>query len=334
MPHVTTVVIGAGQAGLAMSRCLSDLGIDHVVIERGCPAERWRSQSWDSLHLLTPNWMTRLPGFQYDGGDPHGFMSVQELVASFDRYAAIVHAPVVADTAVRRVEQTRARFRIATDRDRWSADAVVIATGYCDVPAVPDASSRLAPSITQVVPPDYRRPSQLPDGGVLIVGASATGVQLAEEIQQSRRQVTLAVGRHTRLPRRYRGHDILWWLDQLGVLAQATDTVHAIEVSRRQPSLQLVGRSDGASVDLGTLAEQGVRIVGRLRDIDGHAIGLEDDLIASTAAADIKMAEIRLRIDRFIAATDLRASEPEPFRPTWTIAAEATDRLDLKSEGA
>lgn len=316
-----------------MSRCLSELGIDHVVIERRKLAERWRSQSWDSLRLLTPNWMTRLPGFHYEGDDPNGFMSVPELIALFERYAVSGCAPVVTDTTVLRVELAAGRFRVVTDHGVWLARSVVIATGYCDRPAVPDASRGLAASITQIVPADYRRPGQLPDGGVLIVGASSTGVQLADEIQQSGRQVTLAAGRHSRLPRRYRGNDILWWLDRLGVLSQSADAVHAIDVARRQPSLQLVGRADHSSLDVGMLHDRGVRVVGRVRDIAGHHVALADDLVATTAAADIKMAEIQTRIDGFIAANGWPAEQPERFRPTWPIATETPDRLDLRSEG-
>lgn len=333
MPHTTTVIIGAGQAGLAMSHCLSELDIEHVVIERGRLAERWRAQSWDSLRLLTPNWMTRLPGFQYDGDDPNGFMAVPELIALFERYAAESRAPVVTDTLVRSVERADDRFRVVTSRGVWTADAVVIATGHSDRPLIPAAGGRLAASITQVVPADYRRPDQLPQGGVLIVGASATGVQLADEIQQSGRQVTLAVGRHTRLPRRHRGQDILWWLDRLGALSQPVDAVHAIDISRNQPSLQLVGKPDHSSLDLRILREHGVRLAGRVVDIEGSRVRFADDLIATTAAADIKMADVLARIDHFIATNDVPASAPEPFRPTWPLASEVPDRLDLDSEG-
>lgn len=333
MPHLTAVVIGAGQAGLAMSHCLSELGVEHIVLERGQLAERWRTQSWDSLNLLTPNWMTRLPGFQYDGDDPDGFMSVPELLTLFDRYGARLHAPLITNTAVTRVEQIHDRFHVVTARGAWQADSVVVASGYCDLPAVPAASSGLPPSIEQVLPRNYRRPAQLPPGGVLIVGASSTGVQLADEIHQSGRQVTLAVGRHLRLPRRYRGRDILWWLDQLGVLSQPIETVHSIAISRHQPSLQLVGRSDHASLDIGMLRDRGVRLVGRLRDISGDAVTFADDLIANTSAADLKMAEMLTRIDRHIDRARLSAEDPEPFRPTWPLSVDLPERISLKSEG-
>jgi putative flavoprotein involved in K+ transport len=331
--RTTTVIIGAGQAGLAMSRCLSELGVEHVVLERGQLAQRWRSQSWDSLHLLTPNWMTRLPGFQYDGRDADGFMSVPELIAFFERYAASSAAPVVTETAVESVERSMNGFRVVTSRGDWSASSVVIATGYCDLPAIPSMSRGVSSSVLQVAAPDYRRPEQLPAGGVLVVGASATGVQLADEIQRSGRQVTLAVGRHTRLPRSHRGRDILWWLDRLGVLSQRADAVADIERSRHQPSMQLVGRSDHASLDLAVLHQEGVRLVSRIRDISGHRVSLADDLVSTMAGADIKMAEILTRIDQFIATTGIAAGPREPFTPTWPLAADAPADLDLHAEG-
>ena len=332
MSRTTTIIIGGGQAGLAMSRCLSALDIEHVVLERGKIAQRWRSQSWDSLHLLTPNWMTRLPGFQYDGNDPDGFMSIPELIAFFERYASSSAAPILTETTVQSVQRSEQGFRVVTNHGEWLASSVVVATGYSDQPFIPPASRRVAPSIVQLATPDYRRPEQLPSDGVLIVGASASGVQIADEIQRSGRQVTLAVGRHTRLPRRHRGRDILWWLDQLGVLSQSADAVEHIERSRHQPSLQLVGRPDHASLDLAVLHDRGVRLVGRLRDIDGHRVSLADDLRATTAAADIKMAEILTRVDQFIARTGVAATPAEPFNPTWPLAADTPADLDLKSD--
>jgi putative flavoprotein involved in K+ transport len=332
--RTAAVIIGGGQAGLAMSRCLSELGIEHVVLERGEVAQRWRSQSWDSLRLLTPNWMTRLPGFHYDGPDPDGFMSVPELVAFFERYAASSRAPVVTGAAVSRVEREGARFRVVTSRGVWLARTVVIATGYCDTASVPGMAARLHPAVDQLTPGDYRRPDRLAPGGVLVVGASATGVQLADEIQRSGRQVTLAVGRHLRLPRRYRGRDILWWLDRLGALSRPVDDVYSIEVARRQPSMQLVGRADHASVDVGTLHAAGVRLVGRVLGIDGPSLRLDDDLAATTAAADIKMAEILGRVDQFIARGDVAAEAAAALEPTWPLGiAGGPDRLDLHGEG-
>jgi putative flavoprotein involved in K+ transport len=272
-------------------------------------------------------------GFQYDGHDPDGFMSVPELVSWFQRYAVLSGAPIVSDAAVQRVEPWANGFRVQSSRGVWCATAVVVATGYAEWPLVPAISRGLSPGILQVVPAAYRNPSQLPTGGVLIVGSSSTGVQLADEIQRSGRQVTLAVGRHTRLPRTYRGRDILWWLDRLGALSEPIGSVHDITASRNQPSLQLVGRPDHAALDLRALHERGVRLVGRIRGFDGMRVHLADDLVAKTAAADIKMAETLRRIDSHIEKTGFEAEPRGPFEPTWPLATGAPTSVDLEAAG-
>ena len=335
MRHADTVVIGGGQAGLAMSRSLSDRAVEHVVLERGRLAERWRSERWDTLRLLTPNWLSRLPGYRYQGADPDGYMTMPEVIDYLEQYASSFSAPVETGTTVLTLERTGAGFRVTTDRGVWCARHVVVATGYCDEPLVPAASRRLPGDIAQVVPTRYRNPSQLPDGGVLVVGASASGVQLADELHAAGRHVTIAVGRHTRLPRRYRGKDILWWLDAMGILDETADRVFDIEVSRRQPSLQLVGRPDHATLDLRTLQRQGVRVVGRLDGIDGHRVTFADDLVATTAASDAKLATLLARIDEFTERTGLasESGEAEPFEPSWPLFTDAETSLDLRATG-
>ena len=332
MRRTTVVVIGAGQAGLAMSHCLSERQIEHVVLERGAIAERWRTHGWDSLRLLTPNWMTRLPGFRYAGDDPDGFMRTQDVVALLDEYSTRVAAPVVTHAAVESVQSVDGSFSVATTRGTWHAPVVVIATGHCDVPHIPDVSRKLAAGIQQLTPADYRNPDQLAGAGVLVVGASSTGVQLAEEIHASGRPVVLAVGRHTRLPRSYRGRDILWWLDHMGALSQDAASVADLAASRAQPSLQLVGRPDHASIDLAGLFKQGVRLVGRLTSIDGSRVRFAGDLLATTVAADTKLATVLMRIDDFIRRTDAFATPPAAFTPTWPTARRAMTQIDLRAE--
>lgn len=333
MQRTDVLIVGAGQAGLAMSCCLSDLGIEHIVVERGDVANRWRTDGWDSLRLLTPNWMTRLPGRVYAGDDPDGFMTARELLAWLEQYARSLRAPIETHTTVLRVRQHGGRYCVITDRGTWSAANVVIATGYCDRAAVPAIHRQLTPRITQIVPRDYRHPGQLPPGGVLVVGASATGIQIADELQQSGRDVTIAVGQHTRLPRTYRGRDILWWLDRMGVLSEGSERVYDIEISRQQPSLQLVGRPDRSTLDLGVLRAQGVRVVGRLRELDGRIARFEDDLFATTAAADFKLAGILQRVDAFIEKGGMNAEAREPFRPVWPLFRSSQTSLDLEADG-
>ena len=334
MQRTDAVVIGGGQAGLAMSRCLSDLGLDHVVLERGRIGERWRTERWDSLRLLTPNWQSRLPGFRYSGPDPHGYMTAAEVVGYFEQYARSFRAPVESGTSVHAVSETAGGYRVTTDRSTWTARAVVVATGYCDVPAMPAVANGIAPGIRQLVPAEYRRPQDLDEGGVLVVGASATGVQIADELLGAGRDVTVAAGHHTRIPRCYRGHDIMWWLDRSGLLDVAADDVYDLEISRRQPSFQLVGRPDHRSIDLATLRARGARVVGRVTGAEDTRIWFDDDLVATNAASDAKLAMLLNRLDDFAAASrqEGRFGDPEPFQPLWPEFTEAPLTMDLRAE--
>jgi putative flavoprotein involved in K+ transport len=333
MPSIYTVVIGAGQAGLAASHCLADRGIEHVVLERGRVAERWRSERWDTLRLLTPNWMTRLPGWSYSGPDPQGFMTAAEATAYFQGYADASAAPVLEHRAVLSINRTDDGFDVVTDQDRWTARHVVIATGWCDRPAVPAMARRLAPAVDQVAPSAYRRPDSLPDGGVLVVGASATGVQIADELRRAGREVMLAVGNHTRLPRRYRGMDIFWWLERTGSLDRTIDELPDPQRAREEPSLQLVGRPDHGNLDLTTLAAAGVELAGRVLAIDGRHIRFGADLPATIAAADARLRRVLAGIDAHIDAAGLGAEVLDP-EPQQTLRVTGTaGSVDLRARG-
>jgi putative flavoprotein involved in K+ transport len=337
MRRTDVVIVGGGQAGLAMSRCLSDQRIDHVVLERGQVAERWRRERWDSLRLLTPNWMTRLPGFQYDGSDADGFMTANELVGLLQKYAGSFSAPVETDASVDAIELDAfdETFLVTTTRGMWQTRNIVLATGYSDRPLVPAMAIGLDGGVQQVVPGEYRNPAALPGGGVVVVGASATGIQLADEIQASGRQVVLSTGQHLRVPRRYRGRDIMWWLDRAGILDETEESVYDVETSRQAPSFQLVGRPDHATLDLRRLRRAGVLVVGRLTTIDGHRLRFDDDLVKTTAAADVKLASLLSRLDRVADSTGLRGlvGEPEPFEPLWPAFVDAPTDLDLRAAG-
>jgi putative flavoprotein involved in K+ transport len=313
MFHTRVVIIGAGQAGLAVSKLLTAADVDHVVLERDRTAERWISQRWDSLRLLTPNWMSRLPGWSYRGSDPAGFMPAVEVAEFLARYADSFGAPVVHGAEVRSVRRHRGRYQIVSEAGSWSAPAVVIATGYCDRPSVPSFADSLHPSVRQITPDRYRNPAQVPDGGVLVVGASSTGVQLADELAAAGRDVVLAVGRHTRLLRRYRGMDIMWWLDSMGVLDRTLTPAESSRVT--EPSLQIVGSTDGRAVDLPSLAERGVRLVGRVDGLDDGQLTFADDLAATTSAADRKLSRLLHRIDLFAATSGLADEVDAAHRP-------------------
>ena len=270
--RTTTVVIGAGHAGLAMSHCLTSRSIDHVVLERGEVANSWKTERWDSLRLLTPNWQSRLPGYGYEGADPDGFRTMPETIAFIERYAERCAAPVEIHTAVTSVRSEDDGYRVSTSRGEWRCRTVVLATGACNVPHVPALAAGVPASVTTLTPFQYRQPGQLEEGGVLIVGASATGIQLADEIHRSGRPVTIAVGQHVRAPRVYRGMDIQWWMEACGVLDERYDEVDDIVRARKVPSLQLAGSPERRTIDLNVLTGLGVKLVGKLVGInDGRA---------------------------------------------------------------
>ncbi|MBW6391301.1 NAD(P)-binding domain-containing protein [Billgrantia antri] len=318
MKTVTAVVVGAGHAGLAMSHHLARHGIDHVILERGEVANAWRHQRWDSLRLLTPNWQTRLPGQAYAGPEPHGFMGMAELIAFLDDYARGLSAPLHTGTEVISVRQAENGYLVVTNQGDWRCRAVVMATGACRLPVVPALAADLPPWVNSLTPLDYRNPGQLAPGGVLVVGASATGVQLADEIQRSGWPVTLAVGEHLRLPRRYRGRDIQWWLEQAGMLDQRFDEVEDLARARRQPSPQLLGSTESLDLDLNALSERGVRMVGRLVGLAGTRLQFSGALAVHCQAADLKLARLLDNLDAWASVHDCHAALPAPERPAPT----------------
>jgi putative flavoprotein involved in K+ transport len=331
MKIIDTVVIGAGQAGLATSRYLTEAGRDHAVLDRGRVAESWRSARWDSLRLLTPNWMTRLPAWSYTGPDADGFMSAAELAAYLEDYAASFEAPMHEHTPVTDVSPMAHGYRVTTFRGSWFARNVVIATGPSR--HVPGLARRLDPDLRQIHTNSYRSPERLPAGGVLVVGASASGTQIAAELQRSGRRVVLAVGSHSRLPRRYRGMDIMWWLEQSGMLSRTIDEVPDPRQARTQPSLQLRGGTPAEQADLGTLDRLGVEITGRLIGVDGLRLRFADDLPVTASDADQRMRRTLAKIDRFIETSGLEA-EVLPRETTGPIILpSARHELDMRAAG-
>ncbi|HVS66678.1 MAG TPA: NAD(P)-binding domain-containing protein [Thermoanaerobaculia bacterium] len=312
------VVVGAGQAGLAMSHCLSELGIDHLVLERGEVANSWRKERWDSLRLLTPNWQSRLPGYRYDGPDPDGFMSMPEVVDFVSTYAEVVRAPVRTHCRVTRVGRTDDGYEVATDRGGLRCQGVVLASGGNSLPVVPAVSEALPDGIESFTPMDYRRPSDLPEGGVLVIGASATGVQLAQEIQASGRPVILSVGEHVRLPRLYRGRDIQWWMDAAGILDESYTEVDDLVRARKVPSPQLVGTPERSTLDLNTLVDAGVEVVGRLAGIRDGQAQFSGSLKNVVALADLKMDRLFERFEEWARASgaEVPTDPPEGWEPT------------------
>jgi putative flavoprotein involved in K+ transport len=306
-----------------MSYYLAKRSIDHVLFERGEVADSWSTGRWDSLRLLTPNWFNRLPGYRYGDGDPDGFMTMPQVVEYIRTYAARISAPVQSHTEVTSLQAVEGGFRILTSNGEWTARSVVIASGPYSRPNVPAHAGALPANVTSMTPADYRNPGELEEGGVVVVGAAATGVQIADEIQRSGREVTLAVGNHVRLPRIYRGLDIMWWLDAAGVLDERHDQVDDIVRARNVSSFQLVGSPTRVSVDLNSLQQSGVRIVGRLAGVTAEGVAqLSGSLPNQCALADLKLRRLLESLDNWAESVELDdVSPPERFAATEVPAA-------------
>lgn len=301
-----------------MSWWLARHSIDHVVLERGEVAHSWRTQRWDSLTLLTPNWQSRLPGYEYDGGDPDGYRTMAQTIAFIEGYAKYVTPPLKTRTTVTSVRVGNDAYQVVTDQGTWHSRAVVLASGAFNVPLVPKVAASLPPDITQVTTDQYRNPGLLPPGGVLVVGAAASGAQIADEIQRSGRSVTLAVGEHVRAPRVYRGRDIQWWMDAVGLNDERHDQVEDIVRARSLPSFQLAGYADRRSIDLNALTAVGVKLVGRLAGIGDGKAQFSGSLRNVCELADLKMNRLLNTLDEWVAAQG-RDHEVEPtqrFEPT------------------
>ena len=327
-------MIGAGHAGLAASWFLTERSIDHVVLERGDVANSWRHERWDSLRLLTPNWQSRLPGHRYAAADPDGYMTMTEVVAFIGGYATRARAPVRTSTNVTSVTRVDDGYHVVTSAGEIRCRCLVLASGACNLPSVPALRSAMPASLEQVTAFDYRNPAQLPDGGVLVVGASATGVQLADEIHRSGRRVIVSVGEHVRLPRLYRGRDVLWWMEAAGIWDQRFDAIDDLARARRLPSPQLVGTPDRVTLDLNALSGMGVELVGRLSAIrDGRAL-FSGGLRNMFALADLKMERLLDTFDEWARAggRDADVAPPERFEPT-RVPATSRLQIDLRAGG-
>ena len=335
--RIDVVIIGGGQAGLALSYYLTQQGRAHVVLERGRVAETWRSQRWDSFTLVTPNWMTQLPGFPYRGEDPNGFLPHDGIVLTLERYAQSFHAPLrsgVQATAVL-LEPEGHGYLVETSEGSIEAANVVLATGGFPRPRLPQASAATPVNIMQLHSSQYRRPKLLPSGAVLVVGSGQSGSQIAEELHQSRRQVYLCVSRCGRSPRRYRGKDVMWWVNQMGGYNRTVDQLPSPD-ARFACHPDLTGKDGGHEIDLRQLASGGVVLLGRLQAIQGSHATLASDLEENLDRADAQALQLMHTIDDFVLRTDMDApaeSMSEDPSSKWTPPAEPILELDLYAAG-
>lgn len=329
-----TVVIGAGQAGLAASYYLMQQGREHIIFERERIGESWRSGKWDSFTLVTPNYMLQLPGFTYEGDNPEGFLKKKKIIQYLEDYAARFSLPVKTGVEVSAVKKpdSRGAFLVETSDGPVAASNVVVATGTFQEPRIPAFSSRLAPEIHQLHSSEYRNPQELPPGAVLIAGSGQSGCQIADELNEAGREVFLCTGQADRLPRRYRGKDSFWWAEKLGIFEHTVEDLPSPD-ARFKANPQVSGKDGGKTLGLHQLAADGVKLLGRLEGIDGTKIYLGNDLEDNLAQADNFAAEFKKGVDKYIekAGMDLPKEEKPELKAGYET--EAVEQLDLEKAG-
>jgi len=330
MEKFETVVIGAGQAGLAISHHLTVLGCEHVIFERARVAERWRSQRWDSLMFQFPNWSIELPGRSYPSGDPDGFAPKDEVLRFIEGYCAWIKAPVRSGVNVSavRAQSSAGRYEIISDMGPVAARNVVIATGPYQRPRLPTCHRGLPAAVVQVHAADYRNPAALPDGAVLVVGSGASGCQIADELLESGRRVYLSIGQHRRVPRRYRGRDAFWWRRELGELDQ---TVDITPTNHRMPAPLVTGVHGGYDIDLRQSADKGMTLAGHLLDIREGTIAFAPDVERSLRTGDRTLMEFEAAVDAYVQKTGLDAGQPPYTQVTEHRPLVSPDHLDINA---
>lgn len=316
-----------------MSRRLAEHSIEHVVLERGEVANSWRTERWDSLRLLTPNWQSNLPGMSYAGNDPDGYMTMTEVADLITSYASTINAPVQPGTKVVRVAAFNGGYAVETGQGSWTCRCLVVASGGSNIANVPDIAQDVPGTIAMATPMTYQRPDDLGEGGVLVVGASATGVQLADEIRRSGREVVLSVGEHVRMPRIYRGRDVFWWLDAAGISGERHDEIDDLVRARNLPSPQLIGTATHQSINLNALTDGGVRLVGRLGRIRDGVAQFSGSLANLCKLADLKMNRMLQTFDDWFDRSGVDGVGPPERFATTQVPTIPTTEIDLLESG-
>ena len=333
--HRPVVVVGGGQAGLSMSRCLGRRGVDHLVLERETVAHSWRTFRWDTFCLVTPNWQCDLPDFPYGRGDdgigfggtdPHGFMLKDEIISYLERYRDFVDPPLLEGVGVTRVTRDdHGTYHLLTTAGECTADQVVVATGGYHTPITPPMSQPLPASIAQVQSQDYKNASQLPPGEVLVVGSGQSGAQIAEDLHLEGRRVHLVVGDAPRVARFYRGRDVTDWLDEMGYYEMPVTEHPRREAVRAQANHYVTGRDGGRDIDLRAHARDGMRLYGLLTDHRDGVLHFAPDLTERLDHADEVSESIKDTIDKYIAAQDRDVPVEERYTAVWTSGGDPTE---------
>ncbi|HWH12323.1 MAG TPA: MSMEG_0569 family flavin-dependent oxidoreductase [Solirubrobacteraceae bacterium] len=331
--HHDVVVVGGGQAGLAVSWCLRDQGVEHVILERHRVGHAWREERWDAFCLVTPNWQCQLPGHPYRGTDPDGFMVREEILGYLDGYVETCRPPLYEGVRVTEVAAEGDGFRVSTSHGTLTADRVVLAVGGYHLPSLPRIAERLPVGVTQLHSSTYKNPSSLPDGGILVVGSGQSGAQIAEDLLLAGRDVHLCVGSAPRVARFYRGRDCVAWLDDIGHYRMPIDEHPQGLAARREPNHYVTGRDGGRDIDLRRHAASGMKLHGRLLACDGGSLSFAGDLRKNLDVADATAERIKDSIDRWIAKQAIDAPTEERYTPVWEPTSDAAETVSVAQAG-
>jgi putative flavoprotein involved in K+ transport len=316
--HYSVIIVGGGQAGLSMSYCLKERSIDHIVFEKNQIGYSWRSKRWDSFCLVTPNWQCKLPGYPYPGADTHGFMKKDEIVQYIEEYAASFDPPVKEGVEVLKVRKdAQGKFEVITTIGEYTADQVVIASGSYHAPKIPRIAERFPEHIVQLHSSEYKNPQSLPDKAVLVVGTGQSGCQIAEDLHLAGKKVHLCVGSAPRSPRRYRGKDVVDWLDQMGYYDLSIGEHPQKDKVRAKANHYVTGRDGGREIDLRQFALEGMQLHGRLKEINGSELKIDSDLKQNLDQADAVAESIKRTIDGFIQKNEIKAPTEPTYKPVW-----------------
>lgn len=331
--HHAVLIVGGGQAGLSLSHYLQQRSIDHLVLEKHTPMHAWRTQRWDAFCLVTPNWQCKLPGHDYDGPEPHGFMKKDQIVAYLEAFLKKVNPPMLTGVTVQHVKaRPEGGYAVQTTAGLFTADQVVVASGGYHEPVVPRLAERLPAHITQLHSEQYRNPQSLPEGDVLVVGSGQSGAQIAEDLHLAGKQVHLAVGDAPRCARFYRGRDVVDWLADMGYYDMPVDQHPLREGVRDNTNHYVTGRDGGRDIDLRAFAKQGMKLYGLLDSLQDGVVSFQDNLKAALDQADKVYNGINAAIDKHIAEQGIDAPAGGVYEPVWQPDGNHT-RLDLAAEG-
>ena len=303
------IVVGAGQAGLSTSYFLSQSKIDHIVLDRGKLGNAWLNDRWDSFCLVTPNWTITLPGAEYKGNDPNGFMLGKDFAVYLKKWATSFNAPVKEGCVVKRIIKDHQKFCLDTSYGELECRQVVIATATYQKPKIPQGIKKLSKNISLLPASEYRNPSMLPSGGVLVIGSGQSGCQIADELNKSGRKTFLSIGKSGRLPRRYRGADCIQWQRDMGLLDRTPDMLDS-PAMRFRGDPHLSGANGGQTLSLHRLEEEGVNLIGRISDIKQNIVSISNDCDESLKATDQYAYDFRSSVDQFIKNTGKSAPQP------------------------